>query len=139
MMCGEPQDCARNSLLKLYNFLPESTTTVVCYGTFLRMQCDMIAMVIMSFGICNKSMVPTILPTEQIYARSKMPPYSEAGSQSQPPGNTTQATAKRRAAVACKGCNQRKVRCNVTTVGPPCTNCELDNTLCEIAQRKKHR
>ncbi|KAJ4178674.1 hypothetical protein NW767_011444 [Fusarium falciforme] len=45
----------------------------------------------------------------------------------------------RRAHVACKACNARKVRCTVTLSGPPCANCAVDNVLCEIQSRKRRR
>ncbi|OLN81301.1 Cutinase transcription factor 1 beta 3 [Colletotrichum chlorophyti] len=38
----------------------------------------------------------------------------------------------KRAAVACKACNLRKVRCTVTLSGPPCANCSVDGIPCEI-------
>ncbi|RSL51447.1 hypothetical protein CEP54_011413 [Fusarium duplospermum] len=45
----------------------------------------------------------------------------------------------RRAHVACKACNARKVRCTVTLSGPPCANCAVDNIVCEIQSRKRRR
>ncbi len=45
----------------------------------------------------------------------------------------------RRAAVACKACNLRKVRCTVTLSGAPCANCVVDDTPCEVANRKRRR
>ncbi|KAJ5536514.1 hypothetical protein N7513_009700 [Penicillium frequentans] len=45
----------------------------------------------------------------------------------------------RRSRVACKPCNQRKIRCDVTQIGPPCTNCQHETAVCEILPRKKHR
>ncbi|KAK2601629.1 hypothetical protein QQS21_004779 [Conoideocrella luteorostrata] len=43
----------------------------------------------------------------------------------------------RRAAVACKSCNARKVRCTVALSGRPCANCAADGITCEIVQRKR--
>ncbi|TWU70773.1 hypothetical protein ED733_000899 [Metarhizium rileyi] len=43
----------------------------------------------------------------------------------------------RRAAVACKSCHGRKVRCNVALSGSPCANCAADGIACEIGQRKR--
>ncbi|KAH7161844.1 fungal-specific transcription factor domain-containing protein [Dactylonectria macrodidyma] len=45
--------------------------------------------------------------------------------------------ASKRAAVACKACNQRKVRCTVTLSGRPCANCTVDGVPCEILGRKR--
>lgn len=47
--------------------------------------------------------------------------------------------AGRRSRVACKPCNQRKIRCDVTQIGPPCTNCQHETAVCEILPRKKHK
>ncbi|KAK2772193.1 C6 transcription factor [Colletotrichum kahawae] len=45
----------------------------------------------------------------------------------------------KRAAVACKACNLRKVRCTVTLSGPPCANCSVDGITCEVLSRKRRR
>ncbi|KAH8705838.1 fungal-specific transcription factor domain-containing protein [Talaromyces proteolyticus] len=45
----------------------------------------------------------------------------------------------RRSRVACKTCNRRKVRCDVTQTGPPCSNCEHEAAVCEVLPRKKHK
>ncbi|KAJ5108668.1 hypothetical protein N7456_005343 [Penicillium angulare] len=45
----------------------------------------------------------------------------------------------RRSRVACKPCNRRKVRCDVTQTGVPCTNCQHEAAVCEILPRKKHK
>lgn len=47
---------------------------------------------------------------------------SSAQSESMPP--------RRRARIACELCHQRKVRCDVSVVGTPCTNCRLDSHSC---------
>ncbi|KAE9362543.1 hypothetical protein N431DRAFT_391777 [Stipitochalara longipes BDJ] len=48
------------------------------------------------------------------------------------------ARIRRRAAVACRHCHARKVRCNVATAGRPCANCQHDSIDCEILPRKPH-
>ncbi|KAI1049415.1 hypothetical protein LB506_004587 [Fusarium annulatum] len=45
----------------------------------------------------------------------------------------------KRAYVACKAWNSRKVRCTITLSGPPCANCAVDNVPCEIKTRKPRR
>ncbi|RXG44507.1 hypothetical protein VDGE_30222 [Verticillium dahliae] len=47
----------------------------------------------------------------------------------------------KRAAVACTAfaCSLRKVRCTVALSGPPCANCAVDDTPCEISRRKRRR
>ncbi|WQF80787.1 hypothetical protein CDEST_05801 [Colletotrichum destructivum] len=45
----------------------------------------------------------------------------------------------KRAAVACKACNIRKVRCTVTLSGPPCANCTIDGITCVVLSRKRRR
>ncbi|KAF2483262.1 fungal-specific transcription factor domain-containing protein, partial [Neohortaea acidophila] len=46
---------------------------------------------------------------------------------------------RRRAAKACFSCNARKVRCDVTANGAPCTNCRLDEIACTIPVRKRRQ
>jgi hypothetical protein len=49
-------------------------------------------------------------------------------------------TRTRRAVVACMNCRRRKIRCDVTLNGVPCTNCQLDNNRCVIVNpRRQHR
>ncbi|KAM9881800.1 C6 transcription factor [Verticillium dahliae] len=47
----------------------------------------------------------------------------------------------KRAAVACTAfaCSLRKVRCTVALSGPPCANCAVDDTPCEISRAKGPR
>lgn len=44
------------------------------------------------------------------------------------------------AKVACRLCNARRVRCDRSESGAPCSNCRLTNTDCEliVSQRGKH-
>ena len=46
---------------------------------------------------------------------------------------------RRRAAIACQHCRQRKVRCNVTEQGAPCTNCRLDEVKCLVPESKRKK
>ncbi|KAL5340782.1 hypothetical protein BJX70DRAFT_94207 [Aspergillus crustosus] len=45
----------------------------------------------------------------------------------------------RRAPVACTSCRRRKIRCDVTVHGSPCTNCRLDNDRCIIINLRRSR
>lgn len=49
---------------------------------------------------------------------------------------STDGRVRRRAKIACRNCNSRKVRCNVAA-GLPCTNCLADGVECQVAPRKK--
>ncbi|CZR58718.1 related to cutinase transcription factor 1 beta [Phialocephala subalpina] len=51
----------------------------------------------------------------------------------------SKSTPRVRARVACRGCNHRKVRCDVTRTGIPCSNCVHEAATCEVLPRKKHR
>lgn len=50
-------------------------------------------------------------------------------------------SGQRRAAVACKVCHSRKVRCNISLNGRPCSNCKRDGHPCvpHAPQRRKTR
>jgi hypothetical protein len=48
----------------------------------------------------------------------------------------TSGTKRKRSAIACTVCHDRKVRCNVAISGVPCSNCALDNTVCRIYGRR---
>ncbi|KAF4773737.1 cutinase transcription factor 1 beta [Colletotrichum scovillei] len=65
-------------------------------------------------------------------------PVVAATTGSSPPSAAAVRTFKR-AAVACKACNLRKVRCTVTLSGPPCANCSVDGITCEVLSRKRRR
>ena len=39
---------------------------------------------------------------------------------------------RKRARVACTWCHERKVRCDVSIRGSPCTNCQLDGHQCNL-------
>ncbi|KAF2842406.1 hypothetical protein M501DRAFT_928147 [Patellaria atrata CBS 101060] len=48
-------------------------------------------------------------------------------------------SVKRRAAKACQCCRARKVRCNVTEHGAPCTNCRLDEVECIVSESRRRK
>ncbi|UPX11112.1 uncharacterized protein EKO05_0001735 [Ascochyta rabiei] len=54
-------------------------------------------------------------------------------------GNTTGRSVKRRASKACQCCRARKVRCNVTEHGAPCTNCRLDEVDCVVSESRRKK
>jgi hypothetical protein len=49
------------------------------------------------------------------------------------------SAVKRRASRACLSCRTRKVRCDVTNRGVPCTNCRLDTVECAITESWRGR
>jgi hypothetical protein len=54
-------------------------------------------------------------------------------------GNPTGRSVKRRASKACQCCRARKVRCNVTEHGAPCTNCRLDEVECIVSESRRKK
>lgn len=54
-------------------------------------------------------------------------------------GNNTGRSVKRRASKACQCCRARKVRCNVTEHGAPCTNCRLDEVECIVSESRRKK
>ena len=53
--------------------------------------------------------------------------------------NLPKGAASRRAPKACESCRTRKVRCDVTRMKAPCTNCKLDNKECVVpASKRRH-
>lgn len=58
-----------------------------------------------------------------------------------PLAHTFSGSGQRRAAVACKVCHSRKVRCNISLNGRPCGNCKRDGHPCvpHVSQRGKAR
>ncbi|KAI8936555.1 hypothetical protein NX059_006956 [Plenodomus lindquistii] len=54
-------------------------------------------------------------------------------------GHHTGRSVKRRASKACQCCRARKVRCNVTEHGAPCTNCRLDEVDCIVSESRRKK
>jgi len=54
-------------------------------------------------------------------------------------GPTQPRAVKRRASKACQCCRARKVRCNVTEHGAPCTNCRLDEVECIVSESRRKK
>jgi len=54
-------------------------------------------------------------------------------------GNPHGRSVKRRASKACQCCRSRKVRCNVTEHGAPCTNCRLDEVECIVSESRRKK
>jgi len=44
---------------------------------------------------------------------------------------------RQRAANACTECHHRKVRCDVSRSGLPCTNCKTDSKVCTIKESRR--
>ncbi|KAL5120282.1 hypothetical protein ACEQ8H_001840 [Pleosporales sp. CAS-2024a] len=53
--------------------------------------------------------------------------------------NPAARSVKRRASKACQCCRARKVRCNVTEHGAPCTNCRLDQVECIVSESRRKK
>ncbi|KAL3490723.1 fungal-specific transcription factor domain-containing protein [Aspergillus germanicus] len=54
--------------------------------------------------------------------------------------DTANVDAKRkRSRVACDFCHSRKVRCDLTVTGAPCTNCRLDKQSCFVRESRHKR
>ncbi|RSM06537.1 hypothetical protein CEP52_005685 [Fusarium oligoseptatum] len=47
--------------------------------------------------------------------------------------------ARLRAPIACQYCRGRKVRCDLNKRGSRCTNCELDDVQCQVANTRRRR
>ena len=47
------------------------------------------------------------------------------------------SVVKHRSSQACQACRGRKVRCDVLTSGPPCTNCRLDRLDCVVSASRR--
>jgi hypothetical protein len=58
---------------------------------------------------------------------------------SMPGDGTGTRPVKRRASKACQCCRSRKVRCNVTEHGAPCTNCRLDEVECIVSESRRKK
>ncbi|OBT89047.1 hypothetical protein VE02_02160 [Pseudogymnoascus sp. 03VT05] len=50
---------------------------------------------------------------------------------------SSEGVRKRRALTACHHCRKRKVRCDMSNCGPPCTNCRLDRNMCIAAPNRR--
>ncbi|KAL2843046.1 hypothetical protein BJX68DRAFT_244262 [Aspergillus pseudodeflectus] len=49
------------------------------------------------------------------------------------------AAKRKRSRVACDFCHSRKVRCDLTVTGAPCTNCRLDKQSCFVRESRHKR
>lgn len=77
---------------------------------------------------------PGLDPRPQQPAAANKRPADELQPRAQAEG-----PVKRRAAVACSSCRNRKVRCDVTSRGTTCTNCRLDNIRCVLKHSNRGR
>ncbi|OCK83063.1 hypothetical protein K432DRAFT_379833 [Lepidopterella palustris CBS 459.81] len=71
-------------------------------------------------------------------AQETQPPKRKAA-QAGLDGNGNGRSVKRRASKACQCCRARKVRCNVTEHGAPCTNCRLDEVECIVSESRRKK
>ena len=103
----------------------------------------------MSTASATSSFATTIVPTDPA---GQVPPQQKIGQKRkaatagiEAAGANTGRVAKarfftkRRAAKACQCCRARKVRCNVTEHGAPCTNCRLDEVECVVSEGRRKR
>ncbi|KAL5342223.1 fungal-specific transcription factor domain-containing protein [Aspergillus crustosus] len=54
-------------------------------------------------------------------------------------GNDPISARRKRSRVACDFCHSRKVRCDLTLTGAPCTNCRLDKHSCFVRESRNKR
>ncbi|KAF1841149.1 uncharacterized protein K460DRAFT_380866 [Cucurbitaria berberidis CBS 394.84] len=69
----------------------------------------------------------------------EIPPPKRKATQAGLDGHATGRSVKRRASKACQCCRARKVRCNVTEHGAPCTNCRLDEVECIVSESRRKK
>ncbi|KAF2272569.1 uncharacterized protein EI97DRAFT_205549 [Westerdykella ornata] len=77
-------------------------------------------------------------PSDHLHDAHSQPPKRKAA-QAGLDGHTTGRSVKRRASKACQCCRARKVRCNVTEHGAPCTNCRLDEVECIVSESRRKK
>ncbi|KKY23987.1 putative c6 transcription factor [Diplodia seriata] len=82
----------------------------------------------------QQNSAPTAQQTSQQQAAAKRK-ASAAGMDNHGTGRSV----KRRASKACQCCRARKVRCNVTEHGAPCTNCRLDEVECIVSESRRKK
>ncbi|KAK3062236.1 hypothetical protein LTS18_004549, partial [Coniosporium uncinatum] len=80
--------------------------------------------------------VPTQLPQMNSQQQPQKRKVSATGFDAN--GNQIRSV-KRRASKACQCCRARKVRCNVTEHGAPCTNCRLDEVECIVSESRRKK
>lgn len=78
-------------------------------------------------------------PTERCLSPSHTPGSSPDEEARPSTPRKPKSHGRRRAAMACRGCRLRKVRCDVAEHGIPCCNCKLDKKECLIPERRKKR
>jgi Fungal Zn(2)-Cys(6) binuclear cluster domain len=83
-------------------------------------------------------MANTINELKQLKTLSDTLPQKRKASAAGVDGVTTRPV-KRRASKACQCCRSRKVRCNVTEHGAPCTNCRLDEVECIVSESRRKK
>ena len=81
-----------------------------------------------AFAMSDESTPPTEMQSQKRKA-------SQAGLD----GHVQTRSVKRRASKACQCCRARKVRCNVTEHGAPCTNCRLDEVDCIVSESRRKK
>lgn len=84
-------------------------------------------------------MFTTSPSTEMI--TSELPRIDRSASQAagSVPNDSLRKIQRLRSKVACQTCHRRKVRCDVSQTGSPCSNCQHETAICEVLPRKKHR
>ncbi|KAG0131989.1 putative fungal-specific transcription factor [Tuber indicum] len=64
----------------------------------------------------------------------------EDGGDHKSSSNTNAKTKRKRSMIACKNCNERRVRCDASTIGLPCSNCQHSGKgECQFIESKRVR
>lgn len=93
-------------------------------------------------GILRKLQNPSCLNFNPDYAREKSPLSTlimDMHDGDAPTSNSMAGTQYKRprSSIACCRCRERKVRCDASISGLPCTNCTLDQAPCNLLPGRK--
>ena len=82
---------------------------------------------------------PTMVNTNPLKNLKSLADPQKRKANSMPGDGVATRPVKRRASKACQCCRSRKVRCNVTEHGAPCTNCRLDEVECIVSESRRKK
>lgn len=94
--------------------------------------------VVLGSGILQSTAMSDYSGSPSDHHQEFQPPKRKAN-QAGLDGMPTGRSVKRRASKACQCCRARKVRCNVTEHGAPCTNCRLDEVDCIVSESRRKK